>query len=362
MPLLGLPPETLRQIFDQIDSSFFQEDLGRLTVCKKWLEFALPVCHKRVNLSHEALRSLATSMVTKRSSNTEGHLETLNLDIKGYQHGFSTRSPQEHAQDSTSQPTAPYIYPWDNAVRDWRETLDNGLTQLAIMAQQSPRLRTLRVRASSSSLGFPLSPPGGYLSLSTMRALLSVENLSVLVLDLSGTSLNSSGLKQMDEHHHICPFIGALLRTLQTLHLRMRSICPEVLKTQGPDSKLRLSTVAINLSLPSDQPSITPAAHSQPCGPLAGGFIQLKADIQEQAEALVTRMELPKTIRIVTNTSPQFETLSLDVLAGKTMKLEDDAAWDEDGETVYEDSESESDFDISDLEVPDEEFDDFLYD
>ncbi|KAF5628113.1 uncharacterized protein FTJAE_8988 [Fusarium tjaetaba] len=334
MALLGLPPEILKKIFDQLDPSFFKEDLSRLTVCKKWLEFALPACLKHVTLSHKALRTLAASSVAKGSSPVEGHLE-----------------------------------------RGLESDLDDGLAQLAIVAQQSPRLRTLRMRASSSSLQFPLFPPGGYLSLSTMRALLSVENLSVLVPDLSGTTLNSSGLTQVDEHH-ICPFIGALLSTLKTLHLRLCSICPDVLKTQGPDTKLRLSTVAINLCLPPDQPRILPWKHSTPCEDLAGGLTQLRDDIQEQAEVLVTRMESPKTIRILTHPFRQLDTQSLDVLTGKTMKLEDDAAWDEDGETitetVYEDWESEADFDTPIFQTPvfqtpvfqtpDDEFDDFLFD
>ncbi|PNP61279.1 hypothetical protein FNYG_13965 [Fusarium nygamai] len=143
-------------------------------------------------------------------------------------------------------------------------------------------------------------------------------------------------------------------------------ICPDVLKTQGPDTKLRLSTVAINLCLPPDQPSILPWDHSAPCEYLAGGLTQLRADIQEQAEVLVTRMESPKTIRILTHTFPQLDTRSLDVLTSKTMKLEDDAAWDEDGETVaetvHEDSESEPDFETPYFEIPDDEFDDFLFD
>ncbi|KAF5975499.1 hypothetical protein FCOIX_7685 [Fusarium coicis] len=247
MAFLGLPLEILKKIFDQLDSSFFQEDLSRLTVCKKWLEFALPACLKRVTHSHEALRILAASSVAKGSLLVAVHLETVNIDIKGFQHGISTHSTQEHKQGSTSQPAAPYIYPWDNQVRDWRVTLDNGLAQLAIVAQQSPRLRTLRMRASSSPLKFPVFPPGGYLSLSAMRALLSVDKLSVLVLDLSGTRLNSSGLQV--GKHHLCPSMGALLRTLQILLLRMCSICPDVSKTRGPDTKLRLSTVAINLGL-----------------------------------------------------------------------------------------------------------------
>ncbi|EWG44914.1 hypothetical protein FVEG_15752 [Fusarium verticillioides 7600] len=140
MAFLGLPPEILKEIFDKLDPPFFQEDLSRLTVCKKWLEFALPACLKRVTLSHEALRILAASSVVKGSSPVEGHLETVDIDIKGFQHGISTHSPQEYQQGSTSQPTAPYIYPWDNQVRDWRVALGNDLAQLAIVAQQSPRL------------------------------------------------------------------------------------------------------------------------------------------------------------------------------------------------------------------------------
>lgn len=40
--LLRLPPETLTQVFDEIGSSFFHHDTGRLTVCKQWFKFALP--------------------------------------------------------------------------------------------------------------------------------------------------------------------------------------------------------------------------------------------------------------------------------------------------------------------------------
>ncbi|KAI7769497.1 hypothetical protein LZL87_011381 [Fusarium oxysporum] len=60
-------------------------------------------------------------------------------------------------------------------------------------------------------------------------------------------------------------------------------------------------------------------------------------------------------MRILTHTLPQFDTRSLDVLTGKTMKLDDDAAWEDDGKTIQEDSEPES-------ELLDEGFDGFLDD
>ncbi|KAI1649642.1 uncharacterized protein F4817DRAFT_27443 [Daldinia loculata] len=185
MSLLRLPPETLTQIFDQIGSYFFREDLGRLTVCNQWFEFALPACFKCITLSQKTLWSLIASGI--------------------------------------------------------------------------------------------LDSPKDYLSLPTMQSLLSLENLSVLVLDL-----------------------------------------------------------------PTDLPGITSAAHAKRCGSQAGGLLQLIADIQEQAEVLATRMASPKTIRILTHSIPQFETQSFDVLTGKTMLLDHDMAWDEDGKTVKEDSEPES--------------------
>ncbi|KAH7205907.1 hypothetical protein DER44DRAFT_775247 [Fusarium oxysporum] len=339
MPLLRLPTEILRQIFDQLDSSFFHEDLGRLTVCKEWFGFALPACFKSIALSQEALRNLIISRATKKASPLESSLETLDLDLRGYQ--YDTSPPQE----SDLQPATPGFR--RNLLETWKKTLNDDLAQFAIIVQQSHRLRTLRVRAWRST--HPFSTPEGYLSLSTVQALLSVQNLSVLVLDLSGTSLEQGNKR------HICPSIAALLPTLRTLHLWMRSICPEVLKTQDLDSKLRLSTVVVKLSLLPDLPGITSASHSQQCGSQGGGWTQLKADIREQAEALVTRMASPKTIRILTQTLPRFDTRSLDVLTGKTMKLDGNAAWDDDGETTQEDSEPEFD-------ILDEQFGGFLDD
>ena len=58
-------------------------------------------------------------------------------------------------------------------------------------------------------------------------------------------------------------------------------------------------------------------------------------------------------MRILTHSLPQVETQSLNVLTGKTMILDDDIAWDEDGKTVKDDSEPES-------EILDDEFSTFL--
>lgn len=144
-----------------------------------------------------------------------------------------------------------------------------------------------------------------------------MENLSVLVLDLSAGLLGLSG--EQEESHHICLAIGALLRTLRTLYLRLRTICRDVLKLRDPGDKLHLNVVVVNLSLMVNLTGLMAATHSNRCGSWTGGLPRLKADMQEQAEALATRVASPKTVRILTHSLPQFEPQSFDILTGKTM-------------------------------------------
>ena len=332
MSLLRLPAEILRQIFDEIGSSFFYEDLGRLTVCKKWFNFAVPMCFKCITLSQEMLRRLVTSGVAIKPSPLKDSLETLDLELKGYIPCYAQESIswKAIAQNEASE---------DSSVRTWMEALYFDLAQLAIVAQQSHKLRKLCIRAQISLSQEAFDLPEDYLSLPTMQALLSVESLNVLVLDLSGSSFVSS--EQQGNDSHICPVIGTLLRTLRCLHLRMRSVCPDILEPRGNNNCLHLSVVAINLSLMTTLPEILQGTHANRCGSGPGGLPQLKAEMVEQAEILANQMASPKIIRILTQTLPDFEMLSLDVLTGKKMKLDYDMAWDEDGEAVDLEPESE---------------------
>ncbi|KID82380.1 hypothetical protein MGU_10277 [Metarhizium guizhouense ARSEF 977] len=326
MSLYKLPPETLTQIFDRVGPSFFHEDLGRLTVCKQWFEYALPVFFKRIKLSQKTLRSLVSSRVMKSPSLLQGRLEILELDLSGHHASFSTLYPQNPTSEwDILKDSSPNEAPREDTTEIWIKDLGNDLAQLTIIAQKSHRLSTLRIRASGYPSPQPLDISDDYLPLPAMQALLSMENLCMLVLDSSVSILAPSG--EQGDSHHICPAIGTLLRTLRTLHVRMRTICPDVLKPQDPSENLHLSEVVINLSLTANLPGITSAAHSKQCGFQGGGLLQLKADIQEQAEALATKMASPKVIRILTHTLPQFETQSLDVFTGKTIILGDDMAW-----------------------------------
>lgn len=284
----------------------------------------------------------------ERQSSLKGNLETLKLELGGY-HAYLRLPHSTHGNGSNALGvTAPNDEPTANtSMTAWKGSLDSALKQLSSITQQSRKLRTFHIRAWNYPSPDPLDSPEDYLSLPTIKALLSVENLSVLVVDLTVSFMDSP--EEQENVHHICPAIGTLLSTLRTLHLRMRTICPGVLKLRDSKDSLRLSEVVINLSLMTDVAETTSASHSQRCKPQDAGLPALKADIREQAEALASRMACPKLIRILTHSLPQFELQSLDVLTGKTMILDDDMAWNDDGKMIEEESGSES-------ELSDDEF------
>ena len=84
MRLLQLPPEILEQIFNEIGSSFFFEDVGRLTVCKTWFEFARPVQFKSLKLTRDLLKRLISSEFMDKSSLIQRTLVTLDLEFRGF--------------------------------------------------------------------------------------------------------------------------------------------------------------------------------------------------------------------------------------------------------------------------------------
>ncbi|KAI1776490.1 hypothetical protein F4818DRAFT_439889 [Hypoxylon cercidicola] len=310
MSLLQLPAEILMQILD----------------CQ-WFIFARTGWFRNLHLSQKTLRRLLSSQdVEKSLLQVKDNLEILDLELKGFEDWGSVlerllvRDSLPHLQFGFGRPDEQGLTPesyWDafHASSMWNGDLH----------RQSP---------AASSERHPLLPDlprRNYLSLSTIRAVLSVENLTVLELDLCGTRL----VPLQEGDFHICTSIGALLTTLRRLRLRMRSICADALRPHHNNTVLRLSEVLINLSLSNESnPTSIAAAHSIPCGSIGGDFFQLKADIEDQAKALAARMASPKTIRILTQTFPYIDMRSLDVLTGKSMILADDMAWEDDGKTI----------------------------
>ncbi|KPM43764.1 hypothetical protein AK830_g2790 [Neonectria ditissima] len=341
MSLFRLPSENLDQIFDLVGSSFFRQDLSRLTVSKQWLEFAHRACFKYISLTEENIQLLPSSEgAIYNSALQPSYLKSLDLSLKlrGYQYWLSQQAPQpalesEHLDGYVPNNLAPELA----SIRIWAEAMNHGLTQLATMIRRTGALQTLRIRAwcSPDSGDYPRtddalpSPP--------IRALLSLDSLRVLVLDLDAQFLCDPWQRRSEVH--ICPTIGTLLRTLNTLHVRMPHICLDALKPDGHD-KLRLRNLAINLSMSRELGGALQVHYAKRCDDRNSTIRKLLPDMRQQAKVVASRMSAPKTVRILTHTLPIFRKHSLDVLTDRTMLMHSDMAWDEDGVTIDEDLQS----------------------
>jgi hypothetical protein len=284
MSLLQLPTETLIQIFDYVGSSYFRSDLSRLTVCKEWNEFACTACFREFYVTQKTPERLLSSPYAQSSlALVKDSVETLDLDLKGFE-DWDSIPVSQHDSEAVNVLN---VSSWDSAHgraarAAWTTELNNDLLYLATIIKQSRKLCILRVQGTSELHPLlRLLERRDYLFLSTIRAFLSASNLATLELDLCGTRLIPHQSQKHGEGSHVCTSIAALLTTVRRLRLRMRSICADVLKPGQHNTNLRLNEMLINLSLSSESPLTTFAAHATCCGSSPGGFLQLKADMEE---------------------------------------------------------------------------------
>lgn len=212
MRLLHLPTEILKQVFNYIGLPFFQEDLTRLAISKKWFEFAQYTCYQDVRLSPRKLHEFISPQTAKRPDVLRSSLETLIIKFGTHQapvNSFSSREPAPRA----------------GSYGALCKSSDRDLEQLATIIQQAPKLHFLRIEAYGSRRSDPLEGSEDLISLNSIKAVLTVNHLTSLAVDLPGGVLTSSGGRE--EACHICPNIGALIHKLKYLRLRVRNICPD---------------------------------------------------------------------------------------------------------------------------------------
>jgi hypothetical protein len=357
MSLVQLPPEIQVQIFDYVGSSYFRSDLSRLTVCKQWSKFACNACFREFYVTQKTLRRLLSSPYVEPSlSLVKDSAEILDLDLEGFGDWHSIPLSRHDSQAGTVINVSTWDSAHGRAVRAaWTTELNNDLVSLVTMIKPLRKLRILRIQATIELHPlFPLLERRDYLCLSTISAFLSASNLTSLELDLCGTRLIPHQSQEHGEGFHVCTSIAALLTTLRHLRLRMRTTCAEVLKPRQHSTNLRLNEVLINLSLSNESPLTTSAAHATCCGSSPGAFLQLKADMEKQAQVLVTQMEAPKIVRILTHALPGIAMRAFDVLTGRNVTLSEGAEWDDDG-GVIEDEVSDEVSEISDLSSDNDE-------
>jgi hypothetical protein len=345
MSFLELPPEILIEIFDAVGAANFRSDLARITVSKQWNKYAHTACFQDLCITQKTLRSLVSSPCLQADPHPFTDIvRSISLNLIGF-------------DDWSLLDLETYWYPR----LPWEAKLKEHLEFFATMTQTSPKLRSIYIRATEEPcMSCPGPPRQDYLYLSTMRSLLSANNLSNLDLDLCGSRLITSRNHRHEDGQcsHICSNIAAHLTNLRTLRLRMRDICPDVIKPQTSSTRLRLEEVLINLSLDDKSPGSTSNSLAKRCGSVPGlvvpgDFLQLKADMEKHAQALVNQMAAPKIVRVLTHTFPNRQLNAFDALTGQTFKLSNYACvhgdWDADEEIIQHEPESEAEIEPDDL-------------
>jgi hypothetical protein len=327
MSLLGLSPEILIEIFDYVGSAYFRSDLARITVSKQWGKYAHTACFQDLCINQKTLRHLVSSPYLQASARPiKDSLRSVSLTLSGFDDWSSVN---KNTGDPIREP--------------WQTKLTENLEFLAVITSASPKLRFLSIKATTEpSYSCPGPPRQDYVYLSTIRSFLSASNLSKLDLDLCGSRLISfrSDPHEGSQLPHICPLIATHLTNLQSLRLRMREICPDVLKIQTTSTKLRLKKVIICLSLADESSSVNLSSYALRCGSVPGAwgvisrdevdrltqdFLHLKTAMETQAQVLVTHMADPEMVRIVAHTPPSSHLKAFDAVTRHTPTLNLDA-------------------------------------
>ncbi|KAK4168743.1 hypothetical protein QBC43DRAFT_309597 [Cladorrhinum sp. PSN259] len=344
MLLLELHSEILLEIFDHVGSSYFRSDSSRLTVCRRWSQLALAQRSRDLRVTPKTLRRLVSSPSAESSlRQVKDSVETLVVDLEQMKHwrSYSTYSQYDsRAGAAPSIRTMLDIQGYDARMQALRqltdfmqklhsranpvEELNEDLVRLAASINGARKMRALQIQAT-------MLLPNDYLDTTTIRPFLSATNLNSLELDLCGTKLEPPPRERAGACQ-VCTNIAALLTTLRRLRLRMRTICANVLKPQQHSTSLRLNEILINLSTSDGSHPDLPAAHAVGCGSSKDKFPQLKAEMESQAQVLVTQMAAPKMVRILTHTDPDIQMQAFDGLTGRRIKLSKGAEWDDDGE------------------------------
>ena len=128
---------------------------------------------------------------------------------------------------------------------DWRVRLNDRLSCFAEILLASKELCEVKIETT-------LTPRWDYIFTSSMGRLLTSLPSTVTSLTLDTHASHFLNRADGSEPVHICAMISQRLQDFQTIRIRMRSICPSILKTaiDSSNATSRLRTLVIRLYLP----------------------------------------------------------------------------------------------------------------
>jgi hypothetical protein len=227
-------------ILEHLPPSFFQQDLRRLALSKRWYSLAFPTFYPRIEytprvisrLVHRKSASLDKSRALLRKS-----LRCVNIVL-----------------DGVGPPPPPGLIPGGDPDMVVFNTPAN-LTRFCLMLLDFRELKEVRFAARWPNRAWRADPlQADYLSLRSLEPYLSLlTHVTALDLDLCGTDVVSSDDASGTGNLHFCEYVRPLLSRLRTLRLRMRSICRTALRpVEGQPVTLRRLRLSLYLGKVSD--------------------------------------------------------------------------------------------------------------
>lgn len=240
--LMNLPSEILLLILEHLPASFFQQNLARLTLSRRWYSLAFPIYYPRIELTPRVISRLVhrkSKALDKARAQLRKSLRCANIVIPG----VKTSDP-----DSLWPNVANSHGRWnhDTVAATTSFNTTRNLCRLYLLLHECRELRTVRFTAAWQNHAWradPLQP--SYLCLHSLEPYVTLmTHVTSLDLDLCGTDVvNAAG-----ETAHFCDHLRQLLSRLRTLRLRMRSICHvALLPLEGRD--VTLGELSVNLYL-----------------------------------------------------------------------------------------------------------------
>ncbi|KAL2257939.1 hypothetical protein VTK26DRAFT_8941 [Humicola hyalothermophila] len=288
MALLELPPEILFLILSNLGSEFFTQDLGRLTVSKKWYPWAWKVMVRDLRFTSKTLIWFVEEGLFARS-----------------QPMAWGSSPARACRSNSHRRTA---------------QLNLALSRLAAGLRKCRKLHSLTVMARSER--FEDGGGRSYLLIKPLADLLSLQHLTSLEVDTLGsramTWKSTSGI-------HLCQSINALLPSLRRLRCRMDFMCGLLLALPNQTTPLDLEEVIINVS--SSWPDDESIVRQYPRYCLtATSDADLGDAMIAQASKLPPRIRSPRIIWVIYRLLGRFERV-FDAVSGERYPIPSRRSW-----------------------------------
>ncbi|KAK4112797.1 hypothetical protein N656DRAFT_836830 [Canariomyces notabilis] len=291
MQLLQLPPELLLHTFEYLGSAFFREDLSRLTISRRWYDFAWPTLVRNLELTSKSLVKFLDNNAIIRHS-------------RPYIAGVSV-----YLYRPLGAPPAYAIFPRSQDVQ--------SACTLAAVLHQCPGLRRLKLCLEPYCVDDDLM-------VKPLTDFLSIRHITSLEFDVSGWPAACSRKINV----HLCKTINLLLPSLRRLRCRMDWVCERLLRApEDAKTPLHLEELIVNLSIPELYDNDYIGYIPRHCtwrpghGTHRSAYNALKATMESAAAAIASRLKGPRMVRVISHVLPSYDISAFDAITGRRMRL-----------------------------------------